>query len=299
MSTEPPGAVLTDTVRDTIIGCIVSAGDAVMQVYETDFNVDVKQDNTPITEADRKANRIIHRCLDSLSLSIGGGKEEKLPILSEEGREIPYETRSGWMAYWLVDPLDGTKEFVHRNGEFTVNIALIEKSAAGYLPSAGFVYLPVLRTLYWGIYGSGAYRLQREQSQESSDEARNPDRLPPPGDHDPGKPVRIVASRSHLDPKTGEYIDGIRTTSGGKVELVRAGSSLKLCRIADGSADLYPRFGPTMEWDIAAGHGVCRAAGCRVVDLAAGKELSYNKADLKNGHFLAGREEMIQKFSRL
>lgn len=296
MNTEPREAVITDRIRDTIIDCIVSAGNAVMQVYETDFNVDVKQDNTPITEADRAADSIIRRCLDSLPLSFGGVKKEKIPILSEEGREIPCETRSEWKAYWLVDPLDGTKEFVHRNGEFTINIALIERSAAGYLPSAGFVYLPVLHTLYWGIYGSGAYRLQIGQAQESADEARNPDRLPPPGGRDPDKPVRIVASRSHLDPKTGEYIDGVRAASGGKVELVRAGSSLKLCRIAEGSADLYPRFGPTMEWDIAAGHGVCRAAGCRVVDLASGKELSYNKASLKNGHFLAGKPETVKKY---
>lgn len=300
MGPGPRSAVITDTVRNKLIDCIISAGHAVMKVYGTDFGVETKQDKTPITEADRAADSIIRRCLENLPVPTGRGKEAVLPLLSEEGKEIPIETRSRWEAYWLVDPLDGTKEFVSRNGEFTINIALIEKkqgkqlSGPEFLPTAGFVYLPVLQTLYWGIDGTGSFRLQLpEEGRGPLEEAV---RLPVPRESGFKRKLRIVASRSHLDPKTKGFIDTIGAGESKNLELVQAGSSLKLCRIAEGSADLYPRFGPTMEWDIAAGHGVCRAAGYTVFDLERGSELQYNKPVLKNGHFLAGKPETVKKY---
>ena len=290
---------------ETVAGLIIEAGVAIEDIYETDFRVDTKDDASPITEADRRAHRIIRDGLAGIDIAGYSG----LPFLSEEGIHTSFEERKTWKRYWLVDPLDGTKEFVQRNGEFTVNIALIEDS----LPAAGWVYVPVTGVLYIGFPGEGAYRLENARgkyrsSERASDTASPSDsasgpaavmrsavRLPDKNNAGSGT-LKIVASRSHLNDTTKRYIDTIQQRLGVPAETIQAGSSLKLCRIAEGSADLYPRFGPTMEWDTAAAHAVCRAAGCRVISLETNNEMEYNKADLHNPHFIAAPASRAERY---
>ena len=245
----------------------LQAGRAIMEIYskpaET-WEVEQKADESPLTLADRRAHAIIVQML----------ADTRLPILSEEGACIDYDTRKEWTRFWLVDPLDGTKEFLKRNGEFTVNIALIENG----LPQAGIVYVPATDILYIGNCQDGAYRIAHTQNQ--GEEAA--EKLPQLAD----RPFTVVASRSHLSPETAQYIDALRETHP-TLECISAGSSLKLCRIAEGSADVYPRFAPTMEWDTAAGDAIVRAAGGNVIDAVTGKPLTYNKPDLHNPWFIA------------
>ena len=256
------------------------AGTAIMKVYRTQFQVDYKPDTSPLTMADQRAHEIIFQDLAGLS---DIGEDGPLPVLSEEGRDVPYAERSRWEYYWLVDPLDGTKEFVKRNGEFTVNIALI----CGNRPDLGFVYLPVTDVLYWGIRGIGAYRLEDLQKIDPAGilDPENRQILEGPGSHATGGRLRVIGSRSHSSPEFEVYLEKLRVEYG-KIELVLAGSSLKFCRIAEGSADIYPRFGPTMEWDTAAGHAVAVGSGKEVVDQETEEELLYNKEDLRNGFFI-------------
>ncbi len=263
---------------------IIEAGLAILQVYDTDFQVDTKDDASPITEADRRAHRIIREGLSNIDIP----EYRHLPVLSEEGLHTPYPERKAWKRYWLVDPLDGTKEFVHRNGEFTVNIALIEDG----LPEAGLVYVPVTDMLYIGTVGEGACRIENASR---TDRRGGIVRLPDTRRDEKRRRevLTIAASRSHLNEATKQYIETVQPRLGRRVETVRAGSSLKLCRIAEGSADLYPRFGPTMEWDTAAAHAVCRAAGASVTDVETGEEMRYNKEDLRNHHFIAAPAEEI------
>lgn len=236
------------------------AGREILEVYSTDFQSRTKADESPLTEADLRSHRLIVDALRQLSPS--------LPVLSEESAAIPFAERSTWSRYWLVDPLDGTKEFVSRNGEFTVNIALI----AGHRPELGVVHIPVADTTYSGIPGVGAWRETGGRGRMSIAVRR----LAKP-------PLRVVGSRSHGNSAMGKALDAL-----GPHELKPAGSSIKLCLVADGSADLYPRLGPTSEWDIAAGQAVVEAAGGQVVRLADGLALAYNtKADILNPEFLA------------
>jgi 3'(2'), 5'-bisphosphate nucleotidase len=236
------------------------AGREILEVYGTDFEAHAKADSSPLTAADLRAHRLIVAALARLT--------PQLPVLSEESAEIAYAERASWARYWLVDPLDGTKEFVSRNGEFTVNIALID----GHRPVLGVVHIPVTDTTYSGIPGVGAWR-------EVIDRPRAPigvRRLARP-------PLRVLGSRSHGNAALQTALAAL-----GPHELKPAGSSIKLCLVADGSADLYPRLGPTSEWDIAAGQAVVEAAGGQVVRLADGQALAYNtKADLLNPDFLA------------
>jgi 3'(2'), 5'-bisphosphate nucleotidase len=245
---------------EAVIGISRHAGREILDVYGTDFEARAKADDSPLTEADLRAHRLIVAELARLS--------PQLPVLSEEAADIPFSERSGWSRYWLVDPLDGTKEFVSRNGEFTVNIALID----GHRPVLGVVHIPVSDTTYSGIPGQGAWR-------SSHDRPRTPitvRRMARP-------PLRVVGSRSH-----GNAALATALASLGPHELKPAGSSIKLCLVADGSADLYPRLGPTSEWDIAAGQAVVEAAGGQVVRITDGQALPYNtKADLLNPDFLA------------
>jgi 3'(2'), 5'-bisphosphate nucleotidase len=236
------------------------AGREILDVYGTDFQAQAKADNSPLTEADLRAHRLITAELSRLSPS--------LPVLSEEAADIAFAERSAWQRYWLVDPLDGTKEFVSRNGEFTVNIALIE----GHRPLMGVVHIPVTDTTYSGIPGVGAWRGSNDRPRAPIEVRRA---IRPP--------MRVVGSRSH-------GTDALESTlaSLGPYELKPAGSSIKLCLVADGSADLYPRVGPTSEWDIAAGQAVLEAAGGQVVRIADGQALQYNtRAELLNPDFLA------------
>jgi 3'(2'), 5'-bisphosphate nucleotidase len=252
----------------------LEGGRAIMEVYSTDFAVDHKEDQSPLTEADRKAHTAIMTNLEPLGL----------PILSEEGRDISYEERKDWEQFWLVDPLDGTKEFVKRNGEFTVNIALVEAGD----PIAGVIYVPVLDILYLGVRGMGAVKVDAFSTASYSDLHALfalGSRLP----MDTGRTAfTVVGSRSHMSDETLEFVDALRAQHG-EVEMVEMGSSLKLCLVAEGVADVYPRFAPTMEWDTGAGQGIAMAAGCTVTEQDGITPLRYNKENLLNPWFIVRR----------
>jgi 3'(2'), 5'-bisphosphate nucleotidase len=234
------------------------AGDAIMAVYrDKDVGKTSKADNSPLTLADLASHRTIVEGLQKLTPNI--------PILSEEAADISYAERSHWKLFWLVDPLDGTKEFIKRNGEFTVNIALIENGE----PVFGVVYAPALDVCYYAARGAGAF-VQRGNS------AAQPIKAKP---NAAGEPIKVVASRSHSDARTEALLKQI-----GDYKCISMGSSLKLCLVAEGEAHLYPRLGPTMEWDTAAAHAVVSEADGRVCD-QSGLELHYNKADLHNPEF--------------
>ncbi len=246
------------TSRDALLHLIRQAGEAILKIYNTDFEVETKQDDSPLTAADLAAHRLIVSTLEQLTPDI--------PVLSEESSKIPFETRKTWNRYWLIDPLDGTREFVKRNGEFTVNIALIE----GHRPVFGAVYAPVLDTLYYGIDGEGAYK-------QTGTQAAQPVRVTGPCQ----QPVRVVGSRSHAGDSLLQFLARL-----GEHEMVSMGSSLKLCLVAEGQADIYPRLGPTSEWDTAAAQAVVESAGGRVTTLDL-KPLEYNTKDsLLNPYFL-------------
>ncbi len=238
-----------------------------MSIYTTDFTVTTKDDASPLTEADTASHRILAEAL-----------KESYPVLSEEGAAIPYEERRLLDRYWLIDPLDGTKEFIKKNGEFTVNVALIE---AG-VPLAGWVYVPVTDTLYMGFAEKGARKLAKAGRIPFGNCWEYGVPLPARNAY---RPFTVVASRSHLNQATADYIASVEECRG-RVERISAGSSLKLCLVAEGAADVYPRFAPTMEWDTAAADAVCRAAGALVLDKETGEPLRYNKKDLHNPHFL-------------
>ncbi len=253
------------------ISASIEAGKAILEIYHTDFKVEFKADESPLTLADRRAHDIISARLSSTSI----------PVLSEEGRNIPYEERAPWPTLWIVDPLDGTKEFVKKNDEFTVNIALVREGS----PVLGVIYVPVTDVLYFGDLEKGSYRVERASINWPVDDPENyATRLPLAASK---SYFGVVASRSHLNPETEAYIDRIRLDHG-SVDLISKGSSLKLCLIAEGTADVYPRFGPTSEWDVAAGHAIILAAGGRVMKADYPDEaLTYNKRDLLNPWFVA------------
>lgn len=241
-----------------LIEIVRSAGDAILDIYRSDFAVEQKADDSPLTQADLAAHRTIAAGLAALDPSI--------PLLSEESSPPGFEVRRTWSRYWLVDPLDGTKEFVNRNGEFTVNIALIEDGE----PRLGVVFAPALEQLFAGIRDDGAFR--EDASGRSPIAVRAV----------PAEGLTVVASRSHGDPAALEaFLAGRKVAS-----LRNAGSSLKICLVAAGEADLYPRLGRTMEWDIAAAHAVLAAAGGALTE-TTGAPLRYGKPDFANPHFVA------------
>jgi len=250
--------LLNDIDFDKIIAIARDAGSAIMEIYAGEFNVELKGDNSPLTCADRASHRVIVEGLTAATPDI--------PILSEEGRAIPYTERIAWSRFWLVDPLDGTKEFIKRNGEFTVNIALVEDG----LVTAGVVYVPAQSTMYFGCMGAGCWKtVDGEESVKIK--VRE-------ADYNAG--LTVVMSRSHPSPELEAYLQKIKVT-----EAMPVGSSLKLCVVAEGKADLYPRLGPTMEWDTAAGHAVVEAAGGTVAQVD-GTPLRYNKENLLNPYFI-------------
>lgn len=238
------------TIADT-------ASQKVMAIYQTDFEVNTKEDNSPITAADLASHHVIVDGLKALTPDI--------PILSEESANAPWEERKSWTRFWLVDPIDGTKDFTNRTGEFTVNIALIENGE----PVMGIVTAPALNEAYWGIKGQGAWKREADGS------TRQLQVVEPP------EAKRAVASKNHMNQETRDFIDQL-----GNHELVQAGSSLKFCRIAEGKADIYPRLGPTCEWDTGAAHAVLAAAGGKVNKLD-GTPLIYGKEDILNPYFVA------------
>lgn len=231
----------------------LKAGKAIMQVYERDFAIYEKEDKSPLSEADLLSNTIICKALAKFNL----------PILSEENSIISFEERKNWEYFFLVDPLDGTKEFIKRNGEFTVNIALIHKQS----PVLGVVYAPALNLMYSAKKGEGAFK--------------NDELLPLALNKDTYK---IVASKSHMSDETKDFIDKLEVDK--KKELISMGSSLKLCLVASDEADIYPRLAPTMEWDTAAADAIVREAKKMSYDFYSKKPLLYNKENLKNPYFV-------------
>lgn len=247
----------------------IKAGQAIMEIYthpDTDWQVERKADNSPLTLADRRSHQVIVEALATTGI----------PVLSEEGAHLPYEERKAWHRLWIVDPLDGTKEFLKRNDEFTVNIALVEDGS----PLMGVVYAPAKGLLYYGEVGNGAYAAMVTPDGVIENEHRIPSLSTLEG-----RPYRVVASRSHLSAETEAFVNELRTAHPG-LELVSAGSSLKICLMAEGKADIYPRLAPTMEWDTAAGHAVAIAAGKEIVDAVSHTPLLYNKEDLHNPFFI-------------
>ena len=240
---------LSETVR--------KAGKAILEVYGTNFDVQCKEDHSPLTLADQRSHRII---VDSLR-----SRYPEIPVLSEEGKAVPFENRKGWERFWLVDPLDGTKEFVKRNGEFTINVALIEGAA----PVLGIIYIPVQDRLFLAEVGEGC----RVVAEGGSRPLRVAEGMPK-------GPIRIVRSRSHPSAGLEELLSLMP-----EHEIINRGSALKFCSVANGEADFYPRFGPTWEWDTAAGQAIVTAAGGVMLDLS-GEPFLYNKQNLLNGPFL-------------
>lgn len=277
------------TLLQTALLASLEAGEEIMRIYtdpKQDFGIERKADNSPLTLADKASHKVIMRYLAATPI----------PVLSEEGRHLPYEERSGWDCLWVVDPLDGTKEFIKKNGEFTVNVALVQQGA----PVLGVVYVPATRVLYYGIVGEGAWKctvpalgsglpeadsLAAFLSQGAPSDDKAPfggEQLPVERGHDV---FTVVASRSHMSPETQAYIQEMERVHG-QVRTVSSGSSIKICLVAEGVADAYPRYAPTMEWDTAAGDAVARAAGRAVRNAENGKPLLYNKPDLLNPWFL-------------
>lgn len=249
------------------------AGEEIIRIYSSEFAVEAKDDKSPLTLADKNAHSKISELL----------KECQLPVLSEEGKIIQYEERKNWPLFWMVDPLDGTKEFVKRNGEFTVNIALIENGK----PIAGVIYVPVTAVMYFSTNKEGAYKIEKftkdHLNYNSLNEFRSAvNKLPNFKHH---RPFTVVGSRTHMSVETEDFIKDLKKTHE-DISIVSMGSSLKICLVAEGVADVYPRFAPTMEWDTAAGHAIAIGAGKEIVDHSTGNSMIYNKENLLNNWFV-------------
>ena len=248
---------------DAVVAVAEKAGSAIMEIYEHDYAVEYKDDKSPLTEADTTSNEIICHALGELYPDI--------PMLSEENKAVPFEDREHWEYYWCIDPIDGTKEFIKKNGEFTVNIALMHNGE----PVLGVVYAPALGDMYKAKRGEGAFK--------------NGKKLPLKENLTPQMSLHVVASKSHLSEETQAFIDALaRTTE--TIHQISKGSSLKLCLVAEGEADIYPRLAPTMEWDTAAADAVVRESGKMTYQYAEGADattpMAYNKPDLLNPWFV-------------
>lgn len=257
---------------DIAIKAALDAGSTILAVYATDFDVDYKMDDSPLTIADQKANAVIETYL----------KDTQLPIISEETKALDYTERQNWTHCWIVDPLDGTKEFIKKNGEFTVNIALTQNG----VPIEGVIYAPVLGDLYY-TENNSAFKVSIESGSEQDAlkeivalKAKGQKLQPAPWQD----PIRVVGSRSHMNAETEDFVTQLKRNH--ETEMVSKGSSLKFCLVAEGSAHVYPRFAPTMEWDTAAGQAICMAVGLSVTRQDTGEPLTYNKENLLNPYFL-------------
>jgi len=256
-----------------VLDVAFKAGEEIMKIYNSDYEISLKEDDSPLTLADKRSHEVIIEGLRKFS---------DFPILSEEGSSISYEERKNWGSFWLIDPLDGTKEFIKRNGEFTVNIALVRENR----PVFGVVYAPAKNVLYYGGTNFGAFRIS--SGKEEAIGGSSPNNL------------TVVTSKSHMNDETRAFIDRLKEITGNKeIKTVAVGSSLKICLVAEGKATLYPRLGPTMEWDTAAAHAVLRGAGGKLIsysssdrfntlkELCSKEELRYNKKNLLNPFFIA------------
>ena len=245
-----------------IIPIAIAAGEEILKIYEQDFEVFEKADESPLTMADKNANDIIINALQELYPNI--------PYISEEVKQIEYSERKKWEYCWIIDPLDGTKEFIKKNGEFTVNIALVQNGE----PILGVVYVPVTDDIYIGGKGNGSFKIDIDGEVTKLFKKENKT-----------KKIKAIASRSHLSKEVEYFVEDLKE-EGKEVEFVSAGSSLKFCLVAEGKADIYPRLAPTMEWDTAAAHIVCLEAGYDVIDFKTNKTLVYNKENLLNPWFI-------------
>ena len=254
----------------TAIEASLEAGKAILEIYHFgDFDIEIKGDNSPLTRADKVAHNVIVAHLEKTGI----------PVLSEEGKEISYHERKNWNQLWIVDPIDGTKEFIKRNGEFTVNIALIIDQKT----DLGVIFVPVSGDLYFSSKELGAYKVQLDlQNYDLENILEIADTLPLKRED---KTYTIVASRSHMSEETEDYVAEMKAKHSA-VHLISKGSSLKLCMVAEGTADCYPRFASTMEWDTAAGQAICEHAGFKVIDWKTKKTMLYNREQLLNNWFL-------------
>lgn len=249
----------------------LAAGSEIMKIYrQKDFVVEEKADKSPLTIADKIANEVINNYLSPT----------KIPVISEENKLLPFEKRKLWKTCWVVDPLDGTKEFLKRNGEFTVNIALVEDSN----PVLGVIYVPATGILYFAdVNEQKSYKMEVNADFNLDSVLKDSKEINPSPDQDI---IRVVGSRSHMTEETILFNQSLKESLGKEVEIVQKGSSLKFCLVAEGLADVYPRFGPTMEWDTAAGQAICEALGLQVLDLKTGKNIVYNRENPVNNPFV-------------
>lgn len=247
-----------------LLDAVKKSGEAILEIYATDFNVEIKGDDSPLTAADKAANEVL---MDYVT-----AHTPEIPVISEENKEVEYSERKDWTRFWLIDPLDGTKEFIKKNGEFTVNIALIENGT----PILGVVYQPTTSTFYLGIPGEGSWKMDVEGNVEKLGENAHYKSL---------SDIKVVASRSHLSDDVVAFVDALKS-EGKSVDFLSAGSSLKFCLVAEGKADVYPRLGPTMEWDTGAAHAVALGAGRDVCIAGEETRLQYNKENLLNPYFI-------------
>ena len=273
---------MPDTWIKLAFQATLNAGAAILEVYGMkDQEITIKADHSPLTLADRRADTVIKEILGATHI----------PVFTEESSDVSYDIRKAWDQYWLVDPLDGTKEFIHHNDEFTVNIALIK----GDIPVFGIIYIPVYKQIYFALKGRGAYRINDVRASDlrgsdSKELIKQATRLP---DKKPSG-IRIAVSRSHMSPETESYV---REKLGSQpYKMISAGSSLKFCRVAEGEADLYPRLGPTMEWDIAAGVIIVTESGGTVRQYN-GEPLLFNREDLLNPWFVVASGKMKKIFN--
>jgi len=266
-------------LHQTIIAAVL-AGKEIIDVYNTKFDVEYKDDNSPLTLADKKASEKIMEEL----------RQFNIPVLSEEGVHESFETRKAWTKLWIVDPLDGTKEFVKRNGEFTVNIALVEDNS----PTLGVIYSPVFKDIYFAAKGIGSFKIDKEQFSSLVNSIKEASletllglakSLPIISDR---KNYIVVASRSHMSTETHQHIEALKLQHK-EVDIVTTGSSIKMCWVAEGVADEYPRFGPTMEWDTAAGQAILQEANASLIDFETKQPMKYNRKNLLNNWFIAKR----------
>ncbi len=261
-----------DRIFKEAIVAAIKGGDKILEVYETDFDVTYKGDDSPLTIADQKANKAIVETLEPLGID----------MISEENKNKTYDERKEWSKCWIIDPLDGTKEFIKKNGEFTVNIALIEDQK----PVFGVIYVPVSSELYVGLVNENvSYKVVWNNENSLEQNLENLQVIQPKED----EKVRVVGSRSHMNDDTLKFIEQLKQSQNKAIEIVSKGSSLKFCLVAEGLADVYPRFAPTMEWDTAAGQAICEAVGLKVIDQNTGEPMVYNRENLLNNYFLVSK----------
>lgn len=253
----------------------LDAGKEIMRVYNSEIKIEYKDDNSPLTEADKRANDVINSYLIKTGI----------PIISEENKQTDYNVRKNWRTCWIVDPVDGTKEFIKRNGEFTVNIALITNGK----PDLGVIYVPAIKTIYVAnVNKKEAFKSELVSHTSTLEEVFNYSTMLSPKVLKSEK-IQVVGSRSHMSQETLDFVETLKKEVN-EVEIVTKGSSLKFCLVAEGNADVYPRFAPTMEWDTAAGQAICNAVGIDVISQDTNEPLLYNKKKLLNPWFLVSKK---------